>query len=72
MARSRTSTIPKRLSALKLTNVRLNAELLQEMHEARHALAKPTISDLVRDALRQYLDANAKAIDSYRKLRKRQ
>ncbi len=64
---ARSDAVPR-----KLTNFRLEPELLAEIQEARHALAKPTLSDLVRDALRRYLDENSRAIRSYRRLRKRQ
>ena len=54
---------------LKLANFRMPISLLAELEEARFALGKSTLADLVRQALRDYLVANAEPIKAYRKLR---
>jgi metal-responsive CopG/Arc/MetJ family transcriptional regulator len=56
---------------LKLANFRMPVSLLAELDEARFALGKATIAELVRQALRAYLDANAEPIKAYRKLREK-
>ena len=56
---------------LKLTNFRLPVSLLEELDDARFALGKSTLAELVREALRKYLDENAVAVQEYRKFRKK-
>jgi hypothetical protein len=56
---------------LKLANFRMPVSLLAELDEARFALGNATVADLVRQALRAYLAANAETIREYRKLREK-
>jgi metal-responsive CopG/Arc/MetJ family transcriptional regulator len=56
---------------MKLANFRLPMSLLERLPEAQHALGKPSVAELVRDALRTYLEENDPAIRAYRRLRER-
>jgi Arc/MetJ-type ribon-helix-helix transcriptional regulator len=56
---------------MKLTNFRLPTSMLDELDDARHALAKQSVAHLVRDALREYLDRNQAVIEDVRKARER-
>ena len=55
----------------KLTNFRLPLELLKDLDDARFALGEDTLAELVRGALRKYVDENAAAVQAYRRLRRR-
>jgi Arc/MetJ-type ribon-helix-helix transcriptional regulator len=54
-----------------LTNFRFPRSLLDEIEFARHALQKPSIAEVVREALRTYLEANELAIRDYKRLREK-
>ena len=54
-----------------LTNFRFPRSLLDEIELARHALQKPSIAEVVREALRAYLEANESAIRDYKRLREK-
>jgi predicted DNA-binding protein len=56
---------------LKLANFRLPTSLLKELAVAQHALGKSSLADLVREALRKYLEENEAAIRAYKRLRDR-
>jgi len=56
---------------MKLTNFRLPKSMLDELDDARHALAKQSVAHLVRDALREYLDRNQAVIEDVRKAREK-
>ena len=56
---------------MKLTNYRFPTSLLRELEDARHALAKPSVAHLVREALRDFLDRNQKLIQAVRQAREK-
>jgi metal-responsive CopG/Arc/MetJ family transcriptional regulator len=55
----------------KLTNFRFPKSLLEELDDARHALAKQSVAHLVRDALRDYLDRHEVVIRAVRQAREK-
>lgn len=57
---------------LVLTNFRLPARLIEDLEACFHALGRRSVSDLVREALREFLDKHARAIHAYRRFRKNQ
>ena len=54
---------------VKLTNFRFPKSLLDELEDARYALAKRSVADLVRHALREFLDRNRKVIQAVKQAR---
>lgn len=52
---------------MRLTNFRFPKTLLDEMEEARFALEKASLAELVRDALRDYLTKHRPVIDAVRR-----
>ena len=67
---ARTKRKPAKMEK-KLTNFRFEPELLEELDAARYALGKPSLANLVRDALRCYLEEHADEIRAWRRMRSR-
>ena len=55
----------------QLLHLRFPRSMVDEMELARHALEKPSLVEMVRDAVRAYLDANESAIRAFKRLRER-
>jgi metal-responsive CopG/Arc/MetJ family transcriptional regulator len=56
---------------IQLIHLRLPKSLVQEVRSAKHALEKSSIADLVRDALRAYLDKHRVMIEAVRRAKER-
>jgi Arc/MetJ-type ribon-helix-helix transcriptional regulator len=54
-----------------LTNFRFPRSLLDELEEARFALRKPSLAELVREALRDYLERHDSAIRAVARAREK-
>jgi metal-responsive CopG/Arc/MetJ family transcriptional regulator len=55
-----------------LTNFRLPKKLVEELEETRSALGKPTIVELVRQALGDFVERHRGVVSAVRKARERQ
>jgi Arc/MetJ-type ribon-helix-helix transcriptional regulator len=55
----------------KLTNFRFPQSFLDELDEARSALRKPSLAELVREALRDYLARHRSMIEAVKRARER-
>ena len=55
-----------------LTNFRIPKKLLDELEETRSALGKPTLVELIRQALGDYVERHRGMVSAVRKVRERQ
>jgi metal-responsive CopG/Arc/MetJ family transcriptional regulator len=55
-----------------LTNFRIPKKLLDELEETRSALGKPTLVELVRQALRDYVEGQRGVVSAVKKARERE
>jgi Arc/MetJ-type ribon-helix-helix transcriptional regulator len=56
---------------MQLIHLRIPKSLVEEVTTARHALEKSSVADLVRDALREYLDKHHGVIDAVRRAKEK-
>jgi metal-responsive CopG/Arc/MetJ family transcriptional regulator len=56
---------------MQLIHLRIPKSLVDEVNSAKHALEKSSVADLVRDALRDYLDKHRGLIDAVRRAKER-
>jgi hypothetical protein len=57
---------------MELTNFRISKKLLDELEETRSALGKPTLVELVRQALGDYVERHRGVVSAVRKARERE
>jgi metal-responsive CopG/Arc/MetJ family transcriptional regulator len=56
---------------MQLIHLRIPKSLVEEVTSAKHALEKSSAADLIRDALRDYLDKHRGLIDAVRRAKER-
>jgi metal-responsive CopG/Arc/MetJ family transcriptional regulator len=56
---------------MQLVHLRIPKSLATDLEDTQHALGRPSIAELVRDALRAYVEGNSAALKAYRRLKER-
>jgi metal-responsive CopG/Arc/MetJ family transcriptional regulator len=56
---------------MQLIHLRVPKSMVEEVTAAQHALEKSSVAELVRDALRDYLDKHRTVIDAVRRAKEK-
>jgi metal-responsive CopG/Arc/MetJ family transcriptional regulator len=56
---------------MQLIHLRVPRSLVEEVTTAQHALEKSSVAELVRDALRDYLDKHRTVIEAVRRVKEK-
>jgi metal-responsive CopG/Arc/MetJ family transcriptional regulator len=56
---------------MQLIHLRVPRSLVEEVTKAQHALEKSSVAELIRDALRDYLDKHRLVVDAVRRAKEK-